>query len=120
MKFKLTFALTLVAFALLAQVDEIKKKSQENSNRKEGSGGGSGGASNVLAFFDMFRFLGMWQTDKLAKREINPRIVSFEAFAQAAVQPSNYYLVQPRLRGNWGLFSTDFRFNWLIDRKSVV
>lgn len=24
--------------------------------------------------------------------------------------------MQPRLRGNWGLFSTDLRFNWLIEQ----
>ena len=115
-KLTLTLLLTLLAFASFAQVDEIKKKSKENSERKESSGGSSGGGGNFFAFFDMFRFFGMWQADKLAKREINPRIVSFEAFAQAAVQPSNYYLVQPRLRGNWGLFSTDLRFNWLIEQ----
>ncbi len=116
MKIKLTLALTLLTLASFAQVDEIKKKSKENSDRKESSGGSSGRSGNVFAFFDMFRFFGMWQADKLAKREINPRIVSFEAFAQAAIQPSNYYLVQPRLRGNWGLFSTDLRFNWLIEQ----
>jgi hypothetical protein len=118
MKFKLTLALTLVALAALAQVDEIKKKSSENSDRKESSesSGSSSGGGNVFAFFDMFRFVGEWQAAKLEKHETNPRIISFEAFAQAAIQPSNYYLTQPRVRGNWGLFSTDFRFNWLVEQ----
>ncbi|GHN01252.1 hypothetical protein WSM22_27410 [Cytophagales bacterium WSM2-2] len=42
-------------------------------------------------------------------------MISFEAFAQGTIQPSSYYLFNPRIRGNWGLFSTDFRMNYLIE-----
>src|SRR5262245_5141162 len=34
---------------------------------------------------------------------------------QCAAQPSSYYIAHPRIRGNWGIFSTDFRFNYIIE-----
>ena len=34
---------------------------------------------------------------------------------QGAVQPSSYYILNPRIRANWGLFSTDFRFNYILE-----
>ena len=37
-----------------------------------------------------------------------------DIIAPVAIQPSQYYLFNPRIRGNWGLFSTDFRINYLI------
>ncbi|MGC4023508.1 MAG: hypothetical protein QM734_16940 [Cyclobacteriaceae bacterium] len=51
----------------------------------------------------------------MQKADSLKRIVSLETFFQGAVQPSNYYLMNPRIRGNWGLFSTDFRFNYLVE-----
>lgn len=117
MKFRLLL-LAFVYSAAFSQVDEIKKKSSENAGKKEGSGGSSssGGGPNVFAFIDLFRVVGTWQAYKLEKHEANPRIISLEVFTQAAVQPSNYYVINPRVRGNWGLFSTDFRYNWLIQQ----
>jgi hypothetical protein len=118
MKLKLLSFILFLTATVFGQVDQIKNKSSENSSRKESSGGSSSGGSSGSSyfFFEMFRVVGTWQAYKLEKRETNPRIVSFEAFAQAAIQPSNYYLINPRVRGNWGLFSTDFRFNWLIEQ----
>ena len=34
---------------------------------------------------------------------------------RSGIKPSSYYLLWPRVRGNWGLFSTDFRMNYLIE-----
>lgn len=105
----------------VAQVDQIKSSSSSNSKGSGGSrsGEGSGSSSGVFAYFfvDLIGHgIGAWQRDKLSKKEINPRIVSLELPMQAAAQPSNYYLFNPRIRGNWGLFSTDFRVNYLVEQ----
>lgn len=112
----------LVAFftasSLCAQVSEIKSASESNSsksgrsNTDSGSGGGGGGF--FLDFmFDVF--IG-GQTMKLRNdRERYPAMVSLDVMFQGAVKPSSYYLLWPRIRGNWGLFSSDFRMNYLIE-----
>ena len=100
-----------------AQVDEIKKKSTENSsNRSNGrSDGSSSGGGGGWFFINVFRIFGEWQAAKLQRAEENKRLISLETYLQGAVQPSSYYLATPRIRGNWGLFSTDFRFNYLVE-----
>lgn len=118
------FALSLMfCFTLthgMGQVDQIKSSSSSNTKGGGGSRSGerSGSSSGMVAYFfiDLIGHgIGEWQRSKLAKKEINPRIVSFELPMQAAVQPSNYYVFNPRTRGNWGLFSTDFRVNYLVE-----
>lgn len=108
--------LLFLSISAVGQVDDIKKKSSENSSRKsEGGRSGSSGSGNVAIFFDVFRLIGAAQSDKLQKADSIRRLVSLETFFQAAVQPSSYYLFNPRIRGNWGLFSTDFRINYLFE-----
>lgn len=111
------FLILFASHLALGQTDEIKKKSIENagnrsSGRSEGSSGGSGGG---WFFFNSFRLLSTWQAIKLEKAQENKRLISLETYFQGAVQPSSYYLANPRIRGNWGLFSTDFRFNYLVE-----
>ncbi len=111
---------------VLAQVDQIKSSSSSNSkstnSQSNQRGEGSGSSSSSSGFF-VYLFVeligngvGALQRDKLSKKEMNPRIVSLELPLQAAAQPSNYYLFNPRIRGNWGLFSTDFRVNHLVEQ----
>ncbi len=114
----LLFCFTLTRVA--GQVDQIKSSSSANTTGGGGSRSGerSGSSSGVFVYFfvDLIGHgIGEWQRSKLAKREINPRMVSFELPMQAAVQPSSYYVLNPRFRGNWGLFSTDFRVNYLVE-----
>lgn len=112
----------LTTGALNAQVDEIKEKSSGHesrateksvssvsSNSSDNSSGGS-----FLVDVVSFAFMG-WQQSKLIKKDSVPGMVSLELMTQVAIQPSSYYLINPRIRGNWGLFSTDFRFNYLIE-----
>lgn len=107
-----------------SQVDEIKRASSNNSNSKgskssdsssdfssDDDGGGGG-------FFINFLFGGIaeWQSFKLrSDRERYPGMVSLDLMFQGAVKPSGYYILWPRIRGNWGIFSTDFRMNYLIE-----
>lgn len=107
-----------------AQVDEIKEKSSSHESRataKEKSVSSSSSSSsdnssvgNFLVEAVGFVFVG-WQGTKLMKKDSVPGMVSLELMTQVAIQPSSYYLINPRVRGNWGLFSTDFRFNYLIE-----
>lgn len=113
---RLTF-LFLFVFQLTAfgQVGDIKSASAKNASG--GGGGDRRGGGGAAAYFlvDFFvNNVGVWQQQVLQKREINPYLVSLDVIGQVAIQPSRYYLSNPRIRGNWGLFSTDFRFNYLL------
>lgn len=122
MKFICVFLLIVYCGAeLVAQVDEIKSASSSNSSGKSGKGDsgsfdddddGGGGI-----FFDfLFGGIAEWQGFKLQdNRERYPSMVSLDVMFQGAVKPSSYYIIWPRIRGNWGLFSTDFRMNYLIE-----
>jgi hypothetical protein len=109
--------LTILSVSGIAQVDEIRSASNDNSSSGgEGSGRGSRG-ENVGFFVDFF-FNGVvqWQAYKLESyRERYPSMVSMDIMFQGAVKPSSYYMLWPRIRGNGGLFSTDFRMNYLIE-----
>ncbi|MCK6617889.1 MAG: hypothetical protein L6Q51_09605 [Cyclobacteriaceae bacterium] len=104
---------------LYAQVDEIKQASEDNSSKKSGrddsdNDGDSGGGFFVFDLF--FNAIPDWQRFKLQDdRSRYPSMVSLEVFMQGAVKPSSYYILWPRIRGNWGLFSTDYRMNYLIE-----
>lgn len=106
-----------------AQVDEIKSASSSSRSGKSGSGDSGGyeydedSAGGAGVFFD-FLFGGLIRShgEKLnADRERYPSMVSFDVMLQGAVKPASYYILWPRIRGNWGLFSTDFRMNYLIE-----
>lgn len=102
-----------------AQVNDIKGASSSNK-----SGGGSDrgrssvGAGAVYFFIDVaVRGLAVWQINTLQKRGEVPNVLSLEVFGQAGIQPSTYYIFNPRVRGNWGILLTDFRMNYMIEDK---
>lgn len=112
------FIVLLATTISYSQVSDIKSASSGNS--KSGGGdrrtGGNGGGALGYFFVDfLINNLGLLQQQVLQKREINRYIVSLDVIGQIAIQPSRYYLANPRIRGNWGLFSTDFRFNYLLE-----
>lgn len=118
---KIVFAtLIIISISLCSangQVDEIKSASSSNSS-KSGKGGDSSGGGGGGGWFLDFMFNGIveWQTFKLQDdRERYPSMVSLDVMFQGAIKPSSYYILWPRVRGNWGLFSTDFRMNYLIE-----
>jgi hypothetical protein len=118
---------TCLALEVHAQVSEIKNASVENSSSKSGKGASSesGGSESVSsnsssggAFFINLLFGGVadWQSFKLRdNRERYPSMVSLDLMLQGGIKPSSYYMLWPRIRGNWGLFSSDFRMNYLIE-----
>jgi hypothetical protein len=118
MKTLLLTILLLAGFktSLLAQVDEIKNASSKNSSKSGGSDSDdSGDGGSVLIDF-FFGNVIEWQAMKLRNdRSRYPSMVSLDVMFQGAIKPSSYYMLWPRVRGNWGLFSTDFRMNYLIE-----
>ncbi|MBC7923876.1 MAG: hypothetical protein H7Z75_22610 [Ferruginibacter sp.] len=114
--------------ALRAQVEKIKQTSHENAQERSSSGrssssastsfdDGSGGNWGFGAWLigETIGQVANWQAYKLRKRFANPSVVSLEIMPHLGINPPDYYLAMPRVRGNWGLFSTDFRYNLLIE-----
>jgi len=125
---RLIFSCLFFSQLTYAQVDAITRASSNHSSGSGGSGSTSydysdddddGGGSGVFLidfFFNVgFNGIAEWQKMKLQKKEVNPTVISFDVMLQTALQPSSYYIVNPRIRANWGLFSSDFRFNYLIE-----
>ena len=114
--------------ALLAQVGKIKGASNENSKERSSprrssssaSGGTDVGSGDNWGFgtwlvVETIGQVANWQAYKLRKRFDNPSVVSLEIMPHLGLNPPDYYVAMPRIRGNWGLFSTDFRYNLLIE-----
>jgi hypothetical protein len=119
MRTGLAVIMIVLSGAVFAQVDEVKQASESNNDKKsDRSGSGNDGGSGV-GFFVVdvfFNAVPDWQRFKLKDdRARYPSMVSLEVLLQGAVKPSAYYILWPRVRGNWGLFSTDFRMNYLIE-----
>lgn len=96
------------------QVDDIKSASKGN----KGFGSSERGSSAGLSIFDIFNFGSMiyhWQVNTLARKNEIPSLVGIDFMLQAAIQPSSYYVFNPRIRGTYGIFSTDFRLNYLLE-----
>jgi hypothetical protein len=113
--FAIVFSCTLPGL-MWAQVDDIKNASSSSSNSR--NGGRDNSSSDSFAFDVVNLSLHVLidlQRLKLQTRDANPSLVSVEMIGLAAVQPSSYYIVHPRIRANWALFSTDFRLNYLIE-----
>ena len=116
----LRFALVLIVFSetlCYGQVDEIKSASSHSGGSSGRSEGSSSGSSSGFNFFFDLMFSGIVQAQqyKLERKADVPYMVSMDVMFQSAVQPSSYYIFNPRIRGNWGLFSTDFRLNYLVE-----
>ncbi len=124
-RFLVLLGLALAAVPAWAQVDEIKSASaaaapsvsrrSQDSNTSSSSGSGSG----IVA--DIFMFLPHWQAYKLHpdNKQRYPSTVSLELMAPGGYKSSDTYFFWPRVRGNWGLFSTDLRMNYMFEKGST-
>lgn len=116
----MAFSLVLGVMTSNAQVKDIKGASSGNASRggdvRTGSGGGGGFFGNGYFFVRGIQGMVLWQQDRMQKRDHVPSVLSLEIFAQAAIQPSTYYVMTPRVRGNWGIFFTDFRENYMLEQ----
>ncbi len=121
-KLALVFLLGVV-IAACAQVEDIKRESEKNSQNTKRSiapGYHENDRSGGFFLFDLFfQVIPAWQHFKLsAERSRYPSLVSLELLAQGAAHPPGYYFLWPRIRGNWGIVSTDYRINYLIEEVS--
>lgn len=116
-KFLPTIILVFSASFVNAQVDGIKSSSSSNNSsggEKRGAGGGGGGFAFFFVDFFINNIVPLQQQTLQKKAEI-PELVSLDLRLQTGLQPSAYYLALPRIRANWGLFSTDYRRSYLIE-----
>lgn len=123
MRRKLTIGFVWAIVVACAQVKDIKQESEENSQRPKKSavpGYHENDRTGGFFLFDLFfQVIPDWQRFKLsAERTRYPSLVSLEMWAQGAAHPPGYYFLWPRIRGNWGLVSTDYRINYLIEEVS--
>jgi hypothetical protein len=113
----LTCVFFIVTLGAFAQVGDIKSASK--ANRSSGRSDRAGSNVSMAYFFIDFtvRTIVPWQINTLQKRGEVPNVLSLEVYGQAAIQPSTYYVFNPRVRGNWGIFLTDFRMNYMVEEK---
>ncbi len=125
---KILFYLILVLFALngFSQVDKIKENSDNNKKESEHLGGNSSPCmencgeacfSSVADFCFDIAISSMIELNKsyIDNKDNVPIVTSFDFMPQGAFHPSSSIIALPRIRGNWGLFSTDARFTSLIE-----
>jgi hypothetical protein len=108
--------LMFMSITVSAQVSGIKSASASSKGSGERGGGGGIGAAYMFIDFAV-RVLPAWQINTLKRRGEVPNVRSLEVFGSVAVQPSTYYVFNPRVRGNWGIFLTDFRMNYMLEEK---
>ncbi|MDJ1472789.1 hypothetical protein [Xanthocytophaga flava] len=103
------------------QIDKIKKASHSHSPSSGKSSSGDNGRSGNNSAFALWAFwqagkgMILWQMYQLNQKDTIPSIISLDVMPQVGIQPPDNYWLLPRIRGNWGLFSMDFRYNFLME-----
>lgn len=115
MKQVLLIWLTTLSVTATAQVNAIKSASSASSTEGRGGASSSGGFIADFAFQFMFSNVVGWQEQTLSKRDVQRSLISIDGWVQGGGQPSSYYLLQPRVRANWGIVSSDFRLSYVIE-----
>ncbi|HEX8059737.1 MAG TPA: hypothetical protein VF473_02325, partial [Cyclobacteriaceae bacterium] len=91
--------LFIISISAFAQVGDIKSASSANKTSGRSDRGRAGSASAIYFFLDFtFRTVVPWQINTLQKKGEVPNVLSLELFGQAAIQPSTYYVFNPRVR----------------------
>ena len=121
MKFEIFFSLLFVGFTAFGQVDKIKEASAEHSKESKSSTSGNNSTSSGGGIVgDIFMFLPEWQAYKLHDdRQRYQPMVSLDVMLQGNYKPADTYIFWPRIRANWGLFSTDFRMNYMLEKNDA-
>ncbi len=129
---KKLYVTTLLIFVLgselFAQVGGIKNGSDnnkpKNNSSTSGSKGDSGGclsdaccSSGCSDWFIQSGILGLakLQQHQLEKKKDIPEVVSFEFMPHFGYAEPSSSMLLPRIRGNWGVFSTDLRFSNMVE-----
>lgn len=129
MKHLLVILLTLVCSCtvLLAQVSDVNKNIKKDNNNSTTTKGSSSARSDNnpsglgagLIYFISDIFIGSIvnaQKAVLENKERYPERVSLEVFSTFGTEltnSANYF--ETGIRGNWGVFATDFKYSYLND-----
>ncbi|MDN5201305.1 hypothetical protein QQ008_08030 [Fulvivirgaceae bacterium BMA10] len=111
-----------------AQVGKVEQKTRENKSQKSGSSNSSSSGDSgdtgdsffgtlfIDVFFGGFNLMFDAHRSMLDRRFHEPWMVSMEGNLTGGYDPNfSTFMLSSSLRGNWGLFSTQFRFNRLFD-----
>ncbi len=131
MKKSLFLFLFLSSIIAAAQVDKVRQRAEQSkqsssSSSSEGSFDTGSADDDILVsiFADItwaviqlpFKGFYHWQVDQLERAKLDDWRVSAELEMPVGLDPSrNTYLILPSARLNWGLFSTQVRYNRLFD-----
>ncbi len=94
-----------------AQVEEIKEGLEGVGETL--SGGGSGINFVFDIFLDFFLFGYDYHIHQLNRKPEIPEVISLELMPHIGFGKNASIFIAPRVRGNWGLLSTDFRYSRL-------
>ncbi|WP_196885075.1 hypothetical protein [Aureivirga sp. CE67] len=120
----------------IGQVSEIKEKvdiqaeldnekSGSSSSKSSRSSGTTVGESIIAEFFAEILYgigyvtvlaVDAGQEHTLDQKHLHPEYVSLEINTPLAYGfPNDYFLTQPKIQGNWGIFASEFRYSYLKD-----
>jgi hypothetical protein len=138
MRYRILSSLAILSLLFLynasyAQVGDIKKEIEtgkengsssssggsNNGNYNSGSSGaGSAFVGNIIGgiFIGIGRGVGQLQRTTLEKKNSFPELISLETSLYTGLYPNeNGNLYCPRIQGNWGIISSEFRYTYISD-----
>ena len=122
----ITIAVLVSCNFLFAQVSDVNKnieKDKESKNEtSKSSSDTAGSSSGGSGFFDflgtvLFQTVGAGQMAALENRQAYPKRMSLEAYGSYGTEFDSIATIfyKMGLRGTWGIFGSDFRYNHLKD-----
>ncbi len=119
-KTALLFTILLLSFSYTeAQVGKVKEKAKNDTRSNRSNDSYSGSNSNIFFFIDVINLIPViinTHKSMLERRAEEPWLVSLDINLQGGYyNTESTSLMLPSIRGNWGLFSTQFRWNNIQD-----
>lgn len=131
--------LAFLMYNVYGQVDDIKEKARKDKHNDRSSGSGDYSYDDdddsfgdelsdemCGCFFDIFMFI-TWQAISeaqhaaLEQKTEYPYISSLETKVMGGISSDQEtFFISPGLQGNWGIFSTDFRYTYLDDNTGTL
>lgn len=141
-KIALSIIITLLTFTTssFGQIDEIKDKAREDKNNEQSSapenfysnddddetfgealaGEACGCLANIFVFL-LWEAIESVQLSALEQKNEYPHVSSLELKMWGGLSQENKtWFISPNLQGNWGIFSTDFRYTYLEEVSATL
>ena len=115
-----TLFFMLFSFSMsYSQVGDVKESSKNDTRENRSSDRYSGSSSNVFFIFELINFVPVMiqaHKDMLDRKQDEPWLVSLDLGLNAGYYSSeSTSVLLPSIRGNWGLFSSQVRWNRMQD-----